>query len=133
MLLTLRKNGTTRFLFRFIAIDLPALLFSIGLVSASFAQESTPHQTQAVTPMFRSNSTNPFAGQFLLESKQPTFSLPISRRLSESLKATDSYSSKSRKQRTHATAQEWETSKTYSKLSLSARSCSAKSQCITWK
>src|SRR6266702_1370182 len=51
MLLTLRKNGTTRFLFRFIAIDLPALLFSIGLVSASFAQESTPHQTQAVTPL----------------------------------------------------------------------------------
>ncbi len=51
MLLTLRKNGTTRFLFRFIAIDLPALLFSIGLVSASFAQESTPHQTQTVTPL----------------------------------------------------------------------------------
>ena len=31
MLFMLRKNGTTRFLFRFIAIALPALLFSVCL------------------------------------------------------------------------------------------------------
>ena len=51
MLLTLRKSGTTRFVFRFIEIGLLVLLFSIVLVSASFAQESTPHQMQAVAPL----------------------------------------------------------------------------------
>jgi outer membrane protein TolC len=51
MLLTLRKNGTTRFLFRRIEISLLALLFSIVFASASFAQESMPHQTQAVTQL----------------------------------------------------------------------------------
>ena len=51
MLFTLRKNGTTRFLFRFIEIDLLALLFSVVFASASFAQESQPHQVQAVTPL----------------------------------------------------------------------------------
>lgn len=51
MLLTLRKNGTTRFLFRFIESGFLALLFSIVLVSVSFAQESRSHQTQAVTPL----------------------------------------------------------------------------------
>jgi len=51
MSFTLRKNGTTRFLFRFIEIDSLALLFSIVFASASFAQESQPHQVQAVTPL----------------------------------------------------------------------------------
>ncbi len=51
MLLTLRKNGTTRFLFRFIESSFLALLFPIVLVSVSFAQESRSHQTQAVTPL----------------------------------------------------------------------------------
>jgi outer membrane protein, heavy metal efflux system len=51
MLLTLRKNGTTGFLFRFIESGFLALLLSIVLVSVSFAQESRSHQTQAVTPL----------------------------------------------------------------------------------
>ena len=51
MLLKLRKNGTTTFLVRFIEIDLLALLFSTVLVSASCAQESMPHQAQAVTQL----------------------------------------------------------------------------------
>jgi cobalt-zinc-cadmium efflux system outer membrane protein len=51
MLFTLRKNGTTRFLFRLIAIGLPALLFSTVFVPGSFGQESTPQNTQAVTPL----------------------------------------------------------------------------------
>ena len=51
MLLTLRKNGTTKFLFRFIEIDLLAVLFSIVFASASFAQEPVSHQAQAVTPL----------------------------------------------------------------------------------
>jgi outer membrane protein, heavy metal efflux system len=51
MLFTLRKNGTTRFLFTFIAIGLPALLFSTVFVTASFGQESMPRKTQVVTPL----------------------------------------------------------------------------------
>src|SRR6266481_8475182 len=51
MLLTLRNNGTTRFLVGFVEIGLLALLFSVVFVSASFAQESTPHQTQSVTQL----------------------------------------------------------------------------------
>src|SRR5216684_4458403 len=51
MLLTLRNNGTTRFLVGFVEIGLLALLFSVVFVSASFAQEPTPHQAQAVTPL----------------------------------------------------------------------------------
>jgi cobalt-zinc-cadmium efflux system outer membrane protein len=51
MRLTLRKNGTTRFLVRFIAIGLPALLFSTVFVTATFGQESMPQKTQAVTPL----------------------------------------------------------------------------------
>src|SRR5271156_2757924 len=51
MLFMLRKNGTTRFLFRFIAIGLPALLFSAVFVTGSFGQESMPQNTQAVTPL----------------------------------------------------------------------------------
>ena len=51
MLFTLRKNGTTRFLFRFIAIGLPALLLSAGLRHCSFGQESDAPETQAVTPL----------------------------------------------------------------------------------
>jgi outer membrane protein, heavy metal efflux system len=51
MRLTLRKNGTTRFLFRFIAIGLSTLLFSTVFLTASFGQESMPQKTQAVTPL----------------------------------------------------------------------------------
>src|ERR1700734_3039563 len=51
MLFTLRKNGTTRFLFRFIAIGLPALLFSAVFVAGSYGQESMPQNTQPVTPL----------------------------------------------------------------------------------
>ncbi len=49
MLLTLRRNRTTRFLVKFTEISLLALLFSVVLVSVSLAQEPTPHQAQAVT------------------------------------------------------------------------------------
>ena len=51
MSLMMRKNGTTRFLFRFIQISLAVLPFPLVLVSVSSAQESLPHQTQAVTPL----------------------------------------------------------------------------------
>ena len=50
MLLTLRKNPTT-LLFRLIEIELLAVLFFVFLVSPNFAQESAPHQVQAVTPL----------------------------------------------------------------------------------
>jgi outer membrane protein, heavy metal efflux system len=51
MLLTLRKSGTTRFVFSFIEIGLLVLLFSIVFVSVSFAQEPTPYQAVAVTSL----------------------------------------------------------------------------------
>ena len=51
MLSTLRRNSTTRSLFRFIEISVLAPLFSVVHVSVSFAQESMPHQAQAVTPL----------------------------------------------------------------------------------
>src|SRR6266849_3294975 len=51
MLSTLRRNSTTRSLFRFIEISVLAPLFSVVHVSVSFAQESMPHQTQSVTQL----------------------------------------------------------------------------------
>jgi cobalt-zinc-cadmium efflux system outer membrane protein len=51
MLFMLRKNGTTRFLIRFIAIGLPALLFSPVFVTASCAQNPMPHHESTVTPL----------------------------------------------------------------------------------
>src|SRR5258708_35897293 len=51
MSLMMRKSGTTRFFFRFIETSLSALLFSLVLVSANYAQELTPHQGQAATPV----------------------------------------------------------------------------------
>src|SRR6266481_9942051 len=51
MLLALRRNSTTRALLRFIAIGLPALLFSSVFVTASFGQESMPQRAQRVTPL----------------------------------------------------------------------------------
>jgi outer membrane protein, heavy metal efflux system len=51
MSLALRKNGTTRFLFRFIAIGLPALLFSTVFVTASAAQNPMPQHEPTVTPL----------------------------------------------------------------------------------
>src|SRR6266404_7054453 len=51
MSLMTQKNGTPRFLFRLIETSLPVLLFCLVLVSVSSAQESMPHQAQAVTPL----------------------------------------------------------------------------------
>jgi outer membrane protein, heavy metal efflux system len=51
MSLIIRRNGTTRFLFRFIESGLALLLFPLVLVSVSSAQESEAHQAQAVTPL----------------------------------------------------------------------------------
>ncbi len=51
MSLMTQKNGLPRFLFRLIETSLPALLFCLALVRVSSAQESTPHQAQAVTPL----------------------------------------------------------------------------------
>jgi outer membrane protein, heavy metal efflux system len=51
MLFILRKNGTTRFLFRFMAIALPALLISTVFVTASSAQNPTPQHEPTVTPL----------------------------------------------------------------------------------
>jgi outer membrane protein, heavy metal efflux system len=51
MLFTLRRNGTAEFLFRFIAICLPALLLSTVFVTTSFGQEPMPQNTQVVTPL----------------------------------------------------------------------------------
>ncbi len=51
MSLITQKNGTPRFLFRLLETSLPALLFCLFLVSVSSAQESMPHQAQAVTPL----------------------------------------------------------------------------------
>lgn len=51
MSLMMQKNGTPRFLFSLIETSLPALLFCVVLVSVSSAQESMPHQAQAVTPL----------------------------------------------------------------------------------
>ena len=51
MLFRLRKNGTTRFLFRVIAIGLPALLFSAVFVTGSFGQELMAQNTQVATPL----------------------------------------------------------------------------------
>ena len=51
MLFMLRKNGTTRFLFRFSAIALPALLFSPAFVTASSAQNPMPQHEPTVTPL----------------------------------------------------------------------------------
>src|SRR5712671_6312678 len=51
MSLMMRKNGTTRFLFRFIESSLAVLLFPLVLVSVSSAQQSVPHQAQAVAPL----------------------------------------------------------------------------------
>src|SRR6266446_3828389 len=51
MSLMMRKNRSTRFVFRFTQISLAVLLLSRVLVSVSFAQESTPHQTQSVTQL----------------------------------------------------------------------------------
>src|SRR5712664_649739 len=51
MSLITQKNGTPRFLLRLLETSLPALLFCLFLVSVSSAQESMPHQAQAVTPL----------------------------------------------------------------------------------
>src|SRR5467141_2775310 len=51
MSLIAQENGTPRFLFRLIENSLRALLFCLALVSVSSAQESMPHQAQAVTPL----------------------------------------------------------------------------------
>src|SRR5882672_3189955 len=51
MSLMAQENGTPRFLFRLMENSLPALLFCLALVSVSSAQESMPHQAQAVTPL----------------------------------------------------------------------------------
>jgi cobalt-zinc-cadmium efflux system outer membrane protein len=51
MLFMLRKNGTTRFLFRFIAIALPEILFSPAFVTASSAQNPMPQHEPTVTPL----------------------------------------------------------------------------------
>src|SRR5467141_3899491 len=51
MSLMAQENGTPRFLFRLIENSLRALLFCLALVSVSSAQESMPHQAQAVTPL----------------------------------------------------------------------------------
>src|SRR6266446_2001264 len=51
MSLMMRKSGTTRFFFRCIETSLSALLFSLVLVSANYAQELTPHQGQGATPL----------------------------------------------------------------------------------
>jgi outer membrane protein, heavy metal efflux system len=51
MLLALRRKGTTRFLFRLIAIGLPALLFPTLFVTASFGQKPMPQYSQTVTPL----------------------------------------------------------------------------------
>src|SRR6266850_2174396 len=51
MSLMAQENGTPRFLFRLMETSLPALLFCLFLVSVSSAQESMPHQAQAVTPL----------------------------------------------------------------------------------
>src|SRR6266481_3128886 len=50
MSLMAQENGTPRFVFRLMENSLPALLFCLALVSVSSAQESMPHQAQAVTP-----------------------------------------------------------------------------------
>jgi cobalt-zinc-cadmium efflux system outer membrane protein len=51
MLFMWRKNGTTKFLFRFIAIALPALLFSTVFVKTSAAQKPMPQHEPTVTPL----------------------------------------------------------------------------------
>ena len=51
MLFMLRKNGTSRFLFRFIAIALPALLFSTVFVTAISAHDPMPQHEPTVTPL----------------------------------------------------------------------------------
>jgi cobalt-zinc-cadmium efflux system outer membrane protein len=51
MLFILRKNATTRFLFRFMAIALPALLISTVFVTASSAQNPMPQHEPTVTPL----------------------------------------------------------------------------------
>jgi cobalt-zinc-cadmium efflux system outer membrane protein len=51
MLFMLRKNGTIRFLFRFIAIALPALLFSTVFVTAISAHDPMPQHEPTVTPL----------------------------------------------------------------------------------
>jgi cobalt-zinc-cadmium efflux system outer membrane protein len=51
MSFTMRSIRTTRVLFRFIMINLLALLFSVVLLGASFGQESMPQQAQAATPL----------------------------------------------------------------------------------
>ena len=51
MLFMFRKNGTTRFLLRFIAIALPSLLFSPAFVTASSAQSPMPQHEPTVTPL----------------------------------------------------------------------------------
>src|SRR5580700_334996 len=51
MLFRMRSIRTTRLLFRFITTNLPALLFSVVLVGASFGQEPMPQHAQAATPL----------------------------------------------------------------------------------
>src|SRR5580704_5476278 len=51
MLFRMRSIRTTRLLFRFITTNLPALLFSVVLVGASFGQEPMPQHAPAVTPL----------------------------------------------------------------------------------
>ncbi len=51
MSLIIRRNGATRFLFRFIESGLALLLFPLVFVSVRSAQESEAHQAQAVTPL----------------------------------------------------------------------------------
>jgi outer membrane protein, heavy metal efflux system len=47
----MRKNGTTRFLFRFMESGFAVLLFQLVIVSVNSAQESKAHQEQALTPL----------------------------------------------------------------------------------
>src|SRR6202158_6064122 len=47
----MRKNRIARFSFTFIEASLPVLLFSLVFVGVSSAQETLPHQAQAVTPL----------------------------------------------------------------------------------
>jgi len=51
MLFMLRRNGTIRFLFRFISIALPALSLSAFFVTASSAQNPMPRDEPTVTPL----------------------------------------------------------------------------------
>src|SRR6267142_6056470 len=51
MSLMLRKSGTSRFPYRFMEASLFVLLFSLVLASVGYAQDLTPRQGEAVTPL----------------------------------------------------------------------------------